>query len=265
MIESEGQTSGGGFSRTDPSIKVEFEDSDLPATTKPVKGRGGKKFFKKTLASFSLEGKTVVVTGAARGLGLVMAQACVESGADLAIIDLNESDAQKAVDDLLKHFKDTLDEGETVPKITAHGCNVADKAAVDSAFADIISQHGTFDVLVTAAGFVENFRAEEYPLDRMQKLWGVNVDGTYLCCVAAGRHWIETGQKDKSIVMVGSMSGVVVNVPQPQAPYNASKAAVRSLAQSFAVEWAGHGIRVNSISPGYMLTALTQKVDIQSF
>jgi NAD(P)-dependent dehydrogenase (short-subunit alcohol dehydrogenase family) len=59
-----------------------------------------------------------------------------------------------------------------------------------------------------------------------------------------------------SIVMIGSMSGSIVNVPQPQAPYNAAKAAVRHLAASLAVEWAGHGIRVNCISPGYMLTAL---------
>jgi NAD(P)-dependent dehydrogenase (short-subunit alcohol dehydrogenase family) len=56
--------------------------------------------------------------------------------------------------------------------------------------------------------------------------------------------------------MIGSMSGSIVNVPQPQAPYNASKAAVRHLASSFAVEWAHAGIRVNCISPGYMLTAL---------
>lgn len=68
------------------------------------------------------------------------------------------------------------------------------------------------------------------------------------------------GKRGGSIVMIGSMSGVAVNIPQPQAPYNASKAAVRQLAASFAVEWAGHGIRVNCVSPGYMMTALTQKV-----
>jgi len=59
-----------------------------------------------------------------------------------------------------------------------------------------------------------------------------------------------------SIVFIGSMSGAIVNVPQPQAPYNAAKAAVRHLAASLAVEWAHAGIRVNCISPGYMLTAL---------
>lgn len=63
-----------------------------------------------------------------------------------------------------------------------------------------------------------------------------------------------------SMVLIGSMSGAIVNVPQPQAPYNAAKAAVRHLAASLAVEWAQHDIRVNCISPGYMLTALTKKI-----
>lgn len=89
----------------------------------------------------------------------------------------------------------------------------------------------------------------------MQKLWDVNVSGTYYCAAELARHLIAREAKG-SIVMIGSMSGAVVNVPQPQAPYNASKAAVRQLAASMAVEWARHGVRVNCISPGYMLTDL---------
>jgi NAD(P)-dependent dehydrogenase (short-subunit alcohol dehydrogenase family) len=89
----------------------------------------------------------------------------------------------------------------------------------------------------------------------MQKLWGVNVDGTYLWAVAVAKHLMARSSPG-SIVMIGSMSGSIVNVPQPQAPYNAAKAAVRHLASSLAVEWASTGIRVNCISPGYMLTAL---------
>lgn len=89
----------------------------------------------------------------------------------------------------------------------------------------------------------------------MQKLWGVNVDGTYLSAVEVAKHMIER-KRPGSMIFIGSMSGGIVNVPQPQAPYNASKAAVRHLASSLAVEWAPHRIRVNCISPGYMLTAL---------
>lgn len=81
---SEGEES---HSQTDPSIKVTYEEHELPSS-KPVQGRGGM-HFKRTLATFSLEGKVGIVTGGARGLGLVMSQAMVISGADVAIVDLN--------------------------------------------------------------------------------------------------------------------------------------------------------------------------------
>jgi len=85
------------------------------------------------------------------------------------------------------------------------------------------------------------------------------VDGTYLFATAVARHLMER-KAPGSMVLIGSMSGAIVNVPQPQAPYNTSKAAVRHLAASLAVEWAHANIRVNCISPGYMLTALTEKI-----
>lgn len=119
----------------------------------------------------------------------------------------------------------------------------------------MIQEHGKIDHLVTSAGFVENIEAISYPYDRLQKLWQVNVDGTYLFAVAVAKHLMER-KAGGSMVLIGSMSGTIVNVPQPQAPYNVSKAAVRQLAASLAVEWAKANIRVNCISPGYMLTAL---------
>lgn len=109
--------------------------------------------------------------------------------------------------------------------------------------------------MITSAGFTENYDAISYPYDRIQKLWGVNVDGTYLFAVEAAKHFMARDAPG-SITFIGSMSGSIVNVPQPQAPYNAAKAAVKHLASSLAVEWAHKRIRVNTISPGYMLTAL---------
>lgn len=141
------------------------------------------------------------------------------------------------------------------PKVTAHYADVSDPESVNAVLAEIIQQHGRIDNLVTSAGFTENFDAISYPYDRMKKLWGVNVDGTYLFATGVAKHLMER-KAPGSIVMIGSMSGAIVNVPQPQAPYNAAKAAVRHLAASLAVEWASHNIRVNCISPGYMLTAL---------
>jgi D-arabinitol 2-dehydrogenase len=141
------------------------------------------------------------------------------------------------------------------PKVTAHYCDVSSPDSVNKALGEIIAQHGRIDNLVTSAGFTENFDAIAYPYERMKKLWGVNVDGTYLFAIGVAKHLMER-KAPGSIVMIGSMSGAIVNVPQPQAPYNAAKAAVRHLAASLAVEWAHANIRVNCISPGYMLTAL---------
>jgi NAD(P)-dependent dehydrogenase (short-subunit alcohol dehydrogenase family) len=143
----------------------------------------------------------------------------------------------------------------SVPKVTAHYADVSSPESVDEAIAEVIEQHGKIDNLVTSAGFTENFEAINYPIDRVRKLWGVNVDGTYLFAIAVAKHLMER-KASGSLVFIGSMSGAIVNVPQPQAPYNAAKAAVRHLASSLAVEWAHAGIRVNCISPGYMLTAL---------
>lgn len=144
---------------------------------------------------------------------------------------------------------------DSIPKVTAHFADVSNPDSVNSSIIEIVKDHGKIDHLVTSAGFTENFDAIEYPFDRMKKLWGVNVDGTYLFATSVARHLMER-KATGSMVMIGSMSGAVVNVPQPQAPYNAAKAAIRHLASSLAVEWAHAGIRVNVISPGYMLTAL---------
>jgi D-arabinitol 2-dehydrogenase len=141
------------------------------------------------------------------------------------------------------------------PRITAHYADVSSAESVDAAIAEILKEHGKIDHLVTSAGFTENFAAVNYPIDRVRKLWGVNVDGTYLFAVGVAKHLMER-KAPGSMVFIGSMSGNIVNVPQPQAPYNASKAAVRHLASSLAVEWAHAAIRVNVISPGYMLTDL---------
>lgn len=103
-----------------------------------------------------------------------------------------------------------------IPKVTAHYADVSDPASVDACIAEVIEQHGKIDNLVTSAGFTENFEAVNYPIDRMRKLWGVNVDGTYLFATSVARHLMER-KSPGSMVFIGSMSGSIVNVPQPQA------------------------------------------------
>ncbi|KAK8072198.1 hypothetical protein PG996_005546 [Apiospora saccharicola] len=240
--------SAGSFARTDENITVDT----------PVTGRGGH-HMKRTLASFSLEGKTGVVTGGARGLGLVMGQGMVISGANLAIVDMNKEEAERQAALLVELYRDENPGASRVPKVTAHYADVSDADSVQACIDSIIAEHGRIDNLVTSAGFTENYEAINYPIDRMRKLWNVNVDGTYLFAITVAKHLMER-KASGSMVFIGSMSGSIVNVPQPQAPYNAAKAAVRHLAASLAVEWASAGIRVNCISPGYMLTALTEKI-----
>ena len=141
------------------------------------------------------------------------------------------------------------------PLVTSHYCDVANAESVNDTLAEIVSKHGQVDHLVTSAGFTENFDAIAYPPDRLEKLMAVDFNGTYYWACAVAKHLMARKQKG-SMILIGSMSGSIVNVPQPQAPYNAAKAAVRHLGSSLAVEWAHAGIRVNVISPGYMLTAL---------
>lgn len=248
----------GSQSRTDDSIVVEYpEDGDFPPEP-VVQGRGGP-HMKRTLPQFSLEGRVAVVTGGARGLGLVMAQSLVTSGASVALVDLNGDEADASAKALMEQFKKENPKADA-PTVTAHRTDVSDPKSVDATLADIVGKHGKIDHLVTSAGFTENYDAISYPYERMKKLWGVNVDGTYLFATGVAKHLMERKSKSGSMVFIGSMSGSIVNVPQPQAPYNAAKAAVRHLAASMAVEWAHANIRVNCISPGYMLTALTRKI-----
>ncbi|KAH7175492.1 hypothetical protein EDB81DRAFT_835919 [Dactylonectria macrodidyma] len=252
------QDKPGSYSRTDPDVEHEHPaEHELPSS-KPVLGTGGQ-YVKPTLASFSLDNHVGIVTGGARGLGLVIGQGMVFSGSNLALVDMNKEEAEKQTDQLIEAFKKENPRAERIPKVTAHYADVADPESVDACIAEILAAHGKIDNLVTSAGFTENFEAVNYPIDRMRKLWAVNVDGTYLFATSVARHLMER-KSPGSIVMIGSMSGSIVNVPQPQTPYNTSKAAVRHLAASLAVEWAHAGIRVNCVSPGYMLTALTEKI-----
>jgi D-arabinitol 2-dehydrogenase len=168
-----------------------------------------------------------------------------------------EEEAERQATLLMESFREENPgaRDDQVPKVTAHYADVSSEKSVTSALDEIIAAHGKIDNLVTSAGFTENFDAISYPIDRLEKLMGVNVTGTWLFATGVAKHLMERKSKG-SIVMIGSMSGAIVNVPQPQAPYNMAKAAVRHMASSLAVEWAHAGIRVNCISPGYMLTAL---------
>ena len=102
-----------------------------------------------------------------------------------------------------------------VPRITAHRADVSSADSISACVKEIVDVHSKIDHLVTSAGFTENWPSTEYPVDRMRKLWAVNVDGTYLFAIEVARHPMERTAPG-SMVFIGSMSGSIVNVPQLQ-------------------------------------------------
>ena len=196
-----------------------------------------------------LSGRTAVVTGGARGIGLAVARALAADGAKIALLDL------------LDNVEDVAEEIGREHGVAAFGqrLDVTDQAASQAAFDAIGERLGVPQVLLTAAGIEVNKDSVDMTAQEWRKVIDVNLTGTFFAAQAFGRALLDAGLPG-SAIFIASMSGSIVNVPQWAASYNASKAAVAHLGKSLAVEWAGAGIRVNSISPGYVLTDLTQKI-----
>ncbi|KAJ7681787.1 hypothetical protein B0H17DRAFT_1075702 [Mycena rosella] len=214
----------------------------------------------KTLSSFSMQGKVCMVTGAARGLGYEFCRAFVQSGCtSLAIVDLKDEEAKAAAAELLAFARESnSDVNPDGVNIIGIECDVSSERSVQKAYEEVMNTFGRVDSVVASAGIVENYSAFDYPFDRIKRLYDINVHGAFFTAREAARNMIPQG--GGSIVLVASMSANIVNIPQPQTPYNASKAAVKHMAASLAVEWAKKGVRVNVLSPGYMLTKLTKTV-----
>ncbi|KAF2658469.1 D-arabinitol 2-dehydrogenase [Lophiostoma macrostomum CBS 122681] len=189
-----------------------------------------------------------------------MSRALVLSGADLAIVDLHRDEAAERAREIAEEFRE-IHPSHMVPKITAHYADVSSKTDVDDSLREILNKHDRITNLVSCAGFCENCDAVDLPPERIKRMLGVNLEGTYYVATGVARYLM--GQNAPgNMVFIGSISGSIVNVPQPQAMYNASKAAIRHLAASLAVEWASKGIRVNCLSPGYMITEIAMKAKI---
>jgi NAD(P)-dependent dehydrogenase (short-subunit alcohol dehydrogenase family) len=193
---------------------------------------------------FSLKGKVALVTGGGRGIGQVVALGLARAGAEIAILSRSGAD-------------------ETVRLIEQEGgraysliADVTKAEAVDAALARILSRSGGLHIVFNNAGMCIHKETLEAGIDEWRQVIDTNLTGEYIVCRAAGRVMIERDIKG-SIINMASMSGSIVNVPQWQASYNASKAGVIHLTRSLAAEWAPYGIRVNSLSPGYIATPMS--------
>jgi NAD(P)-dependent dehydrogenase (short-subunit alcohol dehydrogenase family) len=198
------------------------------------------------LEKMRLDGKKIFVTGGARGIGMNIALAVAQAGADVAIVDMDLDQARKTAEHIAQ---------ETGRKTLSVKTDVTNPQDVDHMISEILKHFGRIDVAFCNAGICINTPAEEMTLEQWKKVIDVNLTGVFLTCQAAGKVMIAQG--GGSIINTASMSAHIVNIPQPQCAYNASKAGVVQLTKSLAIEWASKKVRVNSISPGYIGTDLT--------
>ncbi len=195
-----------------------------------------------------LKGKIAVVTGGARGLGFQMATALAAHGVEVALIDLLPDVTNSAA---------RLAQTQAV-RTVGIAADVTDAASIGGAVAAVAGSLGTPSILVNAAGITEWGDSVDVTPELWRKVIDVNLTGTFFSCQAFARS-VFAANGTGAIVNVSSMSAFVVNIPQHQVSYNASKAAVDQLTKSLAVEWISKGIRVNAVAPGYFLSDMTRK------
>lgn len=202
------------------------------------------------LEKLRLDGRVAVVTGGGRGIGLACCHALAEAGAKVVIADF---DAQVADSGKAELKQAGLDADIIMMDVTKPD-------NVEAAATEIVRRHGTVDVLVNNAGIARSgAAAEEVTDEHWLNVIDVNLNGVFWCCRSFGKHML--ARKRGSIVNLGSMSGYIVNRPQKQSYYNASKAAVHHLTRSLATEWAEQGVRVNAVAPTYIDTPLVWTVE----
>jgi NAD(P)-dependent dehydrogenase (short-subunit alcohol dehydrogenase family) len=201
------------------------------------------------LEMFKLTGRVALVTGGARGIGLACVEALAEAGAKVIIAD---------------HDSALADAGRAAARAKGLDAEIAimdvtDSGRVTQVANELVSRHGKVDILVNSAGIARSETpAEKVTDEHWLNVLDVNLNGTFWCCRAFGTHMLKA--KSGAIVNIGSMSGFIVNKPQEQSYYNASKAAVHHLTKSLAAEWGARGVRVNAVAPTYVATPLNEFV-----
>jgi sorbose reductase len=222
-----------------------------PDPTKPV------------LSHFDLSGKTAIVTGGSRGIGLEVARGLCEAGAKVAITysstPIAEAEATAAA----------ISSENSGRSVKAYKCNVRSKAEVQATLETATKElgRGKLDIVVANAGIADHIAAKDYPEDKFREMFDVNVNGAFWTAQAAAnifeKQWKAGGEANPhrgSIIFTASVSATLVNIPQKQAAYNASKAGLVHLSKSLSVEWVDFA-RVNCVSPVSFATSTKARRD----
>ncbi|KAF2709610.1 NAD(P)-binding protein [Pleomassaria siparia CBS 279.74] len=207
----------------------------------------------KRLPEFNLTNKVVLVSGAARGLGLTQAEALLEAGATVYALDRLPEPSPEF------HIIAERASKELGTSLSYREIDVRDVDKLNAIVEEIGSKHGRLDGLIAAAGIQQETTALEYTAEDANRMFSVNITGVFMTAQAVAKQMIKFGNGG-SIVLIASMSGTVANRGLICSAYNASKAGVMQLARNLASEWGEYNIRVNTISPGYIVTAMVEEL-----
>lgn len=197
------------------------------------------------LDSFSLFGKTALVTGCKRGIGKAMAEGLAEAGADIigvsASLEVEGSDVENGVTAMGRKF-------------SGYRCDFSDRAALKRFASEVLRDHGTPDILVNNAGTILRRPAAEHPDEYWDEVIEVNLSAQFILSREIGAKMIERGSG--KIIFTASLLSFQGGITVPG--YAASKGGVHQLVMALSNEWASQGVNVNAIAPGYIATDNTQ-------
>ncbi|GAB1211202.1 hypothetical protein ATERTT37_000315 [Aspergillus terreus] len=198
----------------------------------------------------TLKDKVIAITGANRGIGLALAEVCLA----------NEAAAVFSLDVFSPGEEFAAVQKAHPTRLSYIHCDVTSEESVTSAIDAVIAARGAIHGFIANAGMTKHQPALDFSRAQLDQLFNLNVFGAYFCATTVARRFIALGIRG-SIVFTASMTSYRPNRAAPSAPYGATKAAVRNMTHTLAMEWAKHGIRVNSVSPGFIKTAMTYFVD----
>ena len=197
------------------------------------------------LDKFKLDTKITLVTGGAGGIGKEICKALLDAKSKVILADIDEKKSNTFIKSLKKSKN----------KIVFYKLDATSEKNIKELKKIILKKYKKLDILINAIGICKNKDASKVTKSEWDEVININLNSMFYLCREFGKTFIK--QKKGNIINIGSNSGLIVDRPQPQASYNASKAAVHQLTKSLACEWAQYKIRVNAIAPGYVATEMT--------